>query len=96
MRAPGEPLFLARRTYRRRRLIDAIRLVPVLGALLFLLPGLNISDGWGGTFAGGVYLFLCWLGLIILTAILSRRVSRPHPDAPDQAEASGAPPEDHG
>lgn len=32
------PLFLERRSYRQRRLLDAARLLPVLGALLWLVP----------------------------------------------------------
>lgn len=32
------PLFLARRAYRQRRLTDAARFLPLLGAFLFLLP----------------------------------------------------------
>ncbi len=31
-------VFLERQTYRRRRLMDAARLLPVLGALLFAVP----------------------------------------------------------
>lgn len=31
-------VFLERRSYRRRRLMDAIRLLPVVGALLWMLP----------------------------------------------------------
>ena len=83
MRPPQQPLFLARRTYRRRRLIDAIRLVPVLGALLFLIPVLNLSEGGATTLWGGVFLFLSWLGLILLTALLTRRVRRSETDPDD-------------
>ncbi len=75
-RSPAEPLFLARRTYRRRRLIDAIRFLPILGALMFLIPVLKMSTGTGTTFAGGVYLFSAWLGLIMLTGVLSYLVRR--------------------
>ena len=31
-------LFVERKTYRRRRLLDIARLLPLLGALLFLVP----------------------------------------------------------
>jgi hypothetical protein len=69
---PAAPLFLARRGYRYRRLTDAARILPVLGAFLFLLPLL-----WGGgmTRSGVIYLFSVWLGLIILSAILARLLS---------------------
>lgn len=67
MRAGREPLFLARQTYRRRRVADAARLLPVLGgALLFMLPLLGgaagAGDGGGAqtgqTSAGGGSIFL--------------------------------------
>lgn len=72
MREPIEPLFLARRTYRRRRLMDAARLLPWLGAFLFGLPLL-----WSvpGTAAGLLYLFGAWVVLIILSLVLARRLS---------------------
>ncbi len=89
MRPPQQPLFLARRTYRRRRLIDAIRLVPVLGALLFLIPVLNLSEGGATTLWGGVFLFLSWLGLIILTAFLTRRVRRSESESDDESPKVG-------
>ena len=38
MRPPSEPLFVARRGYRRRRLEDAARLMPLLGAIILRLP----------------------------------------------------------
>ncbi len=66
---PPAPLFLARRGYRYRRLTDAARILPVLGAFLFLLPLL-----WGGgmTRSGVIYLFAVWIFLIILSAIVAR------------------------
>ncbi len=76
MRRPTRPLFLARESYRKRRLIDAIRLVPVLGALLFLVPLLSAAGQVGSTFRGGLYLFGSWLFLIVLTALLERRLRR--------------------
>lgn len=36
--APPPPVFLERQSYRRRRLMDAARLLPLLGALLFAVP----------------------------------------------------------
>jgi hypothetical protein len=70
MRPPVEPLFLARRTYRRRRLMDALRLLPWLGAFLFGLPLL-----WGDptTAHGLLYLFAAWALLIVLSFALARR-----------------------
>ncbi|WP_099823362.1 hypothetical protein [Oceaniglobus indicus] len=70
------PLFLARATYRRRRLMDAARLLPVVGAVLFLLPMLWFVSGGTRTAVGGLYLFAIWTGLIVIAAILSRVLVR--------------------
>ncbi len=66
---PKPPVFLARSSYRLRRAMDAARMLPVIGAILFLLPLL-----WHGGYTrqGIVFLFLVWLGLIIVAAALSR------------------------
>jgi hypothetical protein len=73
MRDPQEPLFLARGSYRRRRLQDAARLLPWLGGFLFALPLL-----WTGarTTVGLMYLFGAWVVLIGLALLLSRRLGR--------------------
>lgn len=72
MSRSDDPLFLTRSTYRRRRLMDAARLFPVLGAVLFALPVLWAE---GSSTAGGVlYLFGVWGVLIGSTAYLSRRL----------------------
>ena len=39
MTPPRQPPFLARKTYRRRRMMDAARMLPVLGALVVGLHG---------------------------------------------------------
>lgn len=72
MREPIEPLFLARQTYRRRRLMDALRLLPWVGAFLFGLPLLWTDPG---TAAGLIFLFAAWIVLIVLSFALSRRFS---------------------
>ncbi len=68
-------LFLERRTYRRNRLQDAARLMPVLGALLIFGPafirGSNPADD-AGLSAWLIYFMIIWLGLIVLTAIVAR------------------------
>jgi len=77
MRRSPTPVFLERRTYRRRRLMDAARLLPVIGAVLFLVPILWMQmpgDG-PGTARAAVYVFCVWAGLIVLAVWVSRRLS---------------------
>ncbi len=74
------PLFLARNSYRRRRLMDAARLLPVLGLVMIMMPVLWVSGtsgGAGSTARGAVYLFTIWALLIVLAAMLARRLSGP-------------------
>lgn len=80
MTAKKTPVFVQRRTYRRRRVADGARLLPVFGGILFLIPLL-----WGGEPAGPdaapdggrtawvmTYLFLVWFGLAVLSGVLAR------------------------
>jgi hypothetical protein len=73
MRSP-RPLFLAPAPYRRRRLTDAVRLVPVAGLFLFLMPVLwaPAETQNRDTAPVGLYLFAVWAGLILVAALLSR------------------------
>ena len=87
MRPLTQPMFLARRSYRRRRLIDALRLVPVLGALLFMVPVLGASGHAGSSYRGAIYLFCSWALLILLTAFLSRRLGDGAQDLAEPGEA---------
>ncbi len=89
MRPPAQPLFLARQSYRRRRLIDALRLVPVLGGLLFMVPVLGASGRAGSSFGGALYLFSSWALLILLTAILSRLLQGSPADPSDPLDPAG-------
>lgn len=68
---PTEPLFLERDNYRRRRVADAARMVPVLGFILLMFPLI-----WETTAAALIYLFAVWAVLIVLIAFLSRRLSK--------------------
>ncbi|MCZ7675073.1 MAG: hypothetical protein M5U35_03055 [Roseovarius sp.] len=76
-------LFVQRRTYRRRRLADGARLLPLVGAVLFMIPllwqGAEPSGGETPALRDGertarvmTYLFLVWLGLAVLSGVLSR------------------------
>ncbi|TKA94608.1 hypothetical protein FAZ78_21430 [Cereibacter changlensis] len=67
------PLFLARRSYRRRRLRDVARMLPVFGAFLFLLPVLwapGLTER-RDTAPDGIYLFAAWFFLVLAAAALA-------------------------
>ncbi len=80
-RQPKPPVFLGRDSYRQRRVRDASRMLPVLGAVLLLLPlfwergpdGARNSDAL-------IYVFGVWAMLILLAFWLSRLL---HPDRDD-------------
>ena len=78
MRRPGTPLFLAKAGYRRRRLHDAARLVPVFGAFLIFLPILWAEGDTPAhqTAFDGIYLFAIWGALIAGAALLAPGLSR--------------------
>ena len=79
------PVYLARKSYRQRRLRDAARMLPVLGLILWLLP---LAGSVSGTAATGVYIFGVWIVLILLAAMLARRIS----DETDDEAAPGRDP----
>ena len=68
------PLFLERQSYRRRRLIDFIRMLPVIGAVLWAIPLLWRSgpDSDVSTSVAIIYLFGVWLGMVVLSAVLAK------------------------
>lgn len=86
MARPLGPVFLERQSYRRRRMGDATKLLPVVGLVLFLLPVLWARTA---TTAGGiVYLFTVWAGLILVVAILSRFLTATEPGPGDADDGS--------
>jgi hypothetical protein len=77
MRRPKPPLFLARVPYRRRRLRDAARLLPVLGIFLLVMPLLWAEDAQLSLNSGDViYFFAVWLVLIGLAAAFAPGLRR--------------------
>ena len=85
MRGPRpEPLFLARETYRRRRVMDAARVMPFAAAFLFIAPVL--WRGGGETGWGVLYLFSAWLLLIAVAALIAGTLARAPDPRPDDQE----------
>lgn len=72
-RRPKPPVFLGRDSYRQRRVRDAARMLPVLGAVLFLLPLLWETGEDGARNAQAlIYIFAVWTVLAVLAFWLSR------------------------
>lgn len=74
------PLYLARASYRRRRLIDAQRLLPIFLFLLYLLPllwgGAGPDDPIGGGVRAYIHVFTIWIGAIVCAAWIARSLMR--------------------
>ncbi len=89
--------FLARRAYRLRRMMDAARLLPVLGTLAVLIPVFSAgrhpqSPMWYGR--GLVLLLSVWLAMVVAAWIIGQRL-RPAigtPDEPMGADEAGPAP----
>lgn len=87
MKPPFVPTFLARNSYRLRRLMDAARFLPVFGFVLMLLPLMREDPQTGTASAAseGAYLFAVWLVLILATAVMARglRTALDPPKSPE-------------
>ena len=84
------PLFLERRSYRRRRLIDAARLLPVLGLMLWLVPLLwGIGGRTVSASGAGIYIFAIWVLLILAAAVFAVTLGR-NSEAPRQIDPETA------
>lgn len=86
------PLFLARQTYRRRRLMDLARLLPAFGLGMVLFPLLWLGPGAAPRTATGViYLFTAWALLVLAAGLIARRLAGPLPPSEPGGEgAAGA------
>lgn len=80
------PVFLARRSYRMRRMRDLARMLPFVGVFLLVLPMLwGEADSYTRTTTtDGIYLFVVWGGLILAAALLSRGL-RDEPGLKDES-----------
>lgn len=93
MKPPKSPEFLARKTYRLRRLMDAARILPVFGLILMMLPLMRHSPELEAppTATEGVYLFAVWAGLILAAFVMSLWLRRTLEQSaePPQPDTSG-------
>ncbi|RYG93325.1 hypothetical protein EU803_04290 [Loktanella sp. IMCC34160] len=96
-RSPKPQTFLARASYRQRRLRDAAKVLPIVGGLLFMAPLLwpreAVAEGGNGTSHAILYLFGVWTALIVVAFVLAR-IIRPTEDddiqqPPEQSPGSG-------
>lgn len=84
---PGSPtVFHERRTYRKRRVMDAARVTPVLALILWIIPMIWPQEGDGSVSSATalIYIFFVWAGIILLTWGLSRLLA----DVPDESSDS--------
>lgn len=73
------PLFLERSNYRRRRVLDAVKLVVILGVLLWSMPVLwptSAEDEAVPMSRALYYVFGVWILLIVLSAVLVGKLRR--------------------
>ncbi|WP_293444851.1 hypothetical protein [Planktotalea sp.] len=71
-------VFLERRSYRQRRLIDAARILPVVGIVLWFVPLVWPSaeeNGEISTSSASTYIFTIWIGLIVVGALVAWRMA---------------------
>ncbi len=64
--------------YRRHRLVDAIRILPFLGLILWMLPLTWEREGSEAisTASAAVFIFLVWIVLILLVAVSAAMLGR--------------------
>ncbi len=86
------PLFLERSSYRKRRLMDALKLLVFLGIVLWMIPtlwpdGTQPSVASIQTSTALFYIFGVWVLLIALAALFQKfqRVKKGRAEASDRA-----------
>ncbi|MGR3493405.1 MAG: hypothetical protein ACU0DW_15240 [Shimia sp.] len=77
--------YLRQPVYRRRRVADAARVLPLFGGILVFIP-LLWAEGAVRTSSATLYLFAVWAGMIALGAVLSYflRRSLPEPEGEER------------
>jgi len=77
MSEKNRPLFLQTDGYRLRRLTDALRFLPFVGVFFVVVPGIMLSGNMPKSLSGVVlYFFGVWMALILITALLTRLLTR--------------------
>ena len=88
-------LVLETRSYRMRRMMDLLRVLPVVGLALWLVPLLWARPGEGTdpmtTGTALRYLFLVWGGLILVAFLLWRRTGDRAVEEMDRPDEPGEP-----
>ncbi|MGI3168463.1 hypothetical protein ACRARG_04880 [Pseudooceanicola sp. C21-150M6] len=82
-------LFLEKGSYRQRRLADAARLLPVLGAVLLAIPLLwpeGEAEGAPATSTAIIYVFGVWFLLVGAAVLLARWIDPGATPGPDRRE----------
>ncbi|WP_226941931.1 hypothetical protein [Pseudooceanicola spongiae] len=87
---PG-PVFLERRGYRQRRMLDAARVLPMLGLVLLGVPLLWPNGGAEAmpTSHAMIYIFGVWALLALASAVLVSRLSDLAADDPETPKPTG-------
>jgi len=96
MSGKHEAIIAEKRSYRRRRLVDAARLLPVFGVAFFSIPMLwsgtaeGTADGGAAeavtsTTSAMLYIFGIWALLVAASAVISRYLRSEEGDNGGQA-----------
>ena len=86
------PLFLARSGYRKRRKMDALKMLAFFGALLWLIPAIWPSNPGGESEPLAMsralyYIFGVWIVLIVFSFVLTRDLTETEDAAPEADDA---------
>lgn len=90
---PSRRLFLERRSYRQRRLVDGLRLLPILAVALWMIPLVwpKGAEDAVSTSGAALYIFGIWYALIVTGAVFAFRVESPVDEANSGNDAAGDP-----
>lgn len=85
MKPPRNQMFVERRAYRLRRIMDGARMLPLLGLVMVILPLLWApTDGGSRNLAGdAIYIFAIWAALILAARALASGLSGSAPSQPE-------------